>query len=188
MKLVARKIIESINRPCTNLDGHDIQVSPSIGIAVFPQDGHNVETLCQHADVAMYQSKRAGRGRYTFYDPALNPVSDRKFSLEQRLPTAIAENELVLHFQPKVRLSDFKIVGLEALVRWQHPEHGLILPGEFVPMAELTGLDVALGDWVARSACLQLAKWRDQGLNPVPVAINVTARQLHDLEFPERIA
>ena len=188
MMLVARKIIESINRPCTNLDGHDIQVSPSIGIAVFPQDGHNVETLCQHADVAMYQSKRAGRGRYTFYDPALNPVSDRKFNLEQRLPTAIAENELVLHFQPKVRLSDFKIVGLEALVRWQHPEHGLILPGEFVPMAELTGLDVALGDWVAHSACLQLAKWRDQGLNPVPVAINVTARQLHDLEFPERIA
>ena len=185
---VASHIIELISRPCTNLDGHDIQVSPSIGIAVFPQDGHNVATLCQHADAAMYQSKRAGRGRYTFYDPALNPVSNRQFSLEQRLPTAIAEDELVLHFQPKVRLSDFKIVGLEALVRWQHPEHGLILPGEFVPMAELTGMDVALGDWVARSACLQLAQWQAQGLNPVPVAINVTARQLHDLDFPRRIA
>ena len=188
MSLVASKLIELISRPCTNLDGHDIQVSPSIGIAVFPQDGHNVETLCQHADVAMYQSKRAGRGRYTFYDPTLNPVSDRKFSLEQRLPTAIAEDELVLHFQPKVQLSDFKIVGLEALVRWQHPEHSLILPGEFIPMAELTGMDVALGDWVAHSACLQLAKWQAQGLNPVPVAINVSARQLHDLEFPQRIA
>lgn len=188
MNKVASHIIELISRPCTNLDGHDIQVSPSIGIAVFPQDGHNVETLCQHADAAMYQSKRAGRGRYTFYDSSLNPVSNRQFSLEQRLPTAIAEDELVLHFQPKVRLSDFKIVGLEALVRWQHPEHGLILPGEFIPMAELTGMDVALGDWVAHSACLQLAMWQAEGLNPVPVAINVTARQLHDLDFPQRIA
>ncbi|WP_342616393.1 EAL domain-containing protein [Rhodoferax sp. GW822-FHT02A01] len=185
---VATKIIELISRPCTNLDGNDIQVSPSIGIAVFPQDGHNVETLCQHADAAMYQSKRAGRGRYTFYDPALNPASDRQFSLEQRLPTAIAEDELVLHFQPKVRLSDFKIVGLEALVRWQHPEHGLIYPGEFVPMAELSGMDVALGDWVAQSACMQLAQWKEMGLEPVPVAINVSARQLRDLEFPQRVA
>jgi diguanylate cyclase (GGDEF)-like protein len=186
--LVASKIIELISRPCTNLEGHDVQVSPSIGIAIFPQDGHSVEMLCQHADAAMYQSKRAGRGRYTFYDPALNPVRDYQFSLEQRLPTALAEDELVLHFQPKVRLSDFKIMGLEALVRWQHPEHGLIYPGEFVPMAELTGMDVALGDWVAQSACLQLAKWKSMGLSPVPVAINVSARQLRDLDFPLRVA
>jgi predicted signal transduction protein with EAL and GGDEF domain len=186
--LVASKIIDLISRPCTNLDGHDVQVSPSIGIAIFPQDGHSVEVLCQHADAAMYQSKRAGRGRYTFYDPALNPVRDYQFSLEQRLPTALAEDELVLHFQPKVRLSDFKIMGMEALVRWQHPEHGLIYPGEFVPMAELTGMDVALGDWVAQSACLQLAKWQSMGLSPVPVAINVSARQLRDLDFPLRVA
>jgi diguanylate cyclase (GGDEF)-like protein len=188
IELVASKIIELISRPCTNLDGHDVQVSPSIGIAIFPQDGHNVEVLCQHADAAMYQSKRAGRGRYTFYDPALNPVRDYQFSLEQRLPTALAEDELVLHFQPKVRLSDFKIMGLEALVRWQHPDHGLIYPGEFVPMAELTGMDVALGDWVAQSACLQLAKWQSLGISPVPVAINVSARQLRDLDFPLRVA
>ena len=187
IEMVATKIIALISRPCTNLDGHDIQVSPSIGIAVFPQDGHNLETLCQHADAAMYQSKRAGRGRYTFFDHALNPVSDRQFSLEQRLLAAIAEDELILHFQPKVRLSDFKIVGLEALVRWQHPEHGLIFPGEFVPMAELTGMDLALGDWVAQSACLQLAQWQTLGLNVVPVAINVTARQLRDLNFPQRV-
>jgi diguanylate cyclase (GGDEF)-like protein len=186
--LVATKIIELISRPCTNLDGHDVQVSPSIGIAIFPQDGHNVEILCQHADAAMYQSKRAGRGRYTFYDPALNPVRDHQFNLEQRLPAAIADDELVLHFQPKVRLSDFRIMGLEALVRWQHPEHGLIYPGEFVPMAELSGMDVALGDWVAHNACLQLARWKTQGLNLVPVAINVSARQLRDLEFPQRVA
>lgn len=185
---VASKIIELISRPCTNLDGHDIQVSPSIGIAVFPQDGHNVETLCQNADAAMYQSKRSGRGRYTFYDPALNTASDRQFSLEQRLPTAIAEDELVLHFQPKVQLGDFRIIGMEALVRWQHPEHGLIYPGEFVPMAELSGMDVVLGDWVVHSACAQLAQWQKMGLSLVPVAINVSARQLRDLDFPQRVA
>jgi diguanylate cyclase (GGDEF)-like protein len=186
--LVASKIIELISHPCTNLDGNDVQVSPSIGIAVFPQDGHNVETLCQHADAAMYQSKRAGRGRYTFYDPALNPARDYQFSLEQRLPTALADDELLLHFQPKVRLSDFKIMGFEALVRWKHPDHGLIYPGEFIPMAELSGMDVALGDWVTQSVCLQLTQWQGLGLTPVPVSINVSARQLQDQEFPKRVA
>jgi diguanylate cyclase (GGDEF)-like protein len=187
MAVIANKIVELINRPCTNLDGHDIQVSPSIGIAVFPRDGHNMETLSRNADTAMYQSKRAGRGRFTFYDPSLNATSDRSFDLEQRLPRAIAEDELILHFQPKVRLSDFRIVGLEALVRWQHPEFGLIYPGEFIPMAEITGLDVALGDWVAKACCQQLASWQAEGLDPVPVAINVSARQLRDEQLPARI-
>ena len=157
IEMVANKVIELISRPCTNLDGHDIQVNPSIGIAVFPQDGHNVETLCQHADAAMYQSKRAGRGRYTFFDPALNPASDRQFSLEQRLSTAIAEGELILHFQPKVRLSDFKIVGLEALVRWQHPEHGL-LPRVLGPAVDHVAREVetcrAIPAVVAAGACV----------------------------------
>lgn len=188
MAVIASKIVELIGRPCTNLDGHDIQISPSIGIAVFPRDGHNIETLSRHADAAMYQSKRSGRGRYTFYDHALNPVSDRLFELEQRLPLAIAGDELVLHFQPKVRLSDFRIVGFEALVRWQHPEHGLIYPDEFIPMAESTGLDVDLGDWVAQACCRQLANWQAEGLRVVPVAINVSARQLRDDLLPKRIA
>jgi predicted signal transduction protein with EAL and GGDEF domain len=185
---IARKIVELISRPCTNLDGHDLQVSPSIGIAVFPRDGHNVETLSRHADAAMYQSKRAGRGRYTFYEPTLNPASDRLFDLEQRLPQAIAEDELTLYYQPKVRVADFRIVGFEALVRWNHPEHGLIQPGEFIPMAEKTGLDVSLGDWVAHAACRQLAQWREQGVETVPIAINVSARQLRDAELPQRFA
>lgn len=188
MAVIASKIVELIGRPCTNLDGHDVQISPSIGIAVFPGDGHNIETLSRHADAAMYQSKRSGRGRYTFYDHTLNPVSDRLFELEQRLPQAIAEGELILHFQPKVRLADFSIVGLEALVRWQHPEHGLIYPDEFIPMAENTGLDVSLGDWVAQACCRQLADWQAEGLRVVPVAINVSARQLRDEQLPERFA
>lgn len=185
---IARKLIDSISQPCPNLDGHEIRVSPSIGVAVFPQDGHNMETLSRHADAAMYQSKQAGRGVYTFYDPALNPTNDRRFELEQGLPQAIANHELILHFQPKARLSDLRIVGVEALVRWQHPAYGLIHPGEFIPMAESTGLDIPLGDWVAEAACRQLAQWQAQGLVPVPVAINVSGRQLVDEEFPQRIA
>jgi diguanylate cyclase (GGDEF)-like protein len=186
--VIAGKIIQSISQPCPNLDGHELRVSPSIGIAVFPQDGHNMEKLSRHADAAMYQSKQAGRGRFTFYDPALNPTNDRQFELEQSLPGAIANHELILYFQPKVRLSDLRIVGMEALVRWQHPTHGLILPGEFIPMAETTGLDVPLGDWVADACCRQLAQWQAQGLAPIPVAINVSARQLVDAQLPRRIA
>ena len=187
MAEVATKLIAAVSSPCSNLDGHEVRVSPSIGIAVFPQDGHNLETLSRHADAAMYQSKHSGRGKYTFYDSARNPASDRLFDLEQRLPRAIADGELVLHYQPKVRLSDLCLVGLEALVRWQHPDHGLIYPGEFIPMAELTGLDVELGDWVMQACCQQLAHWQAQGLPLVPVAINVSARQLHDLGLPQRI-
>ena len=187
MALIASKLVEQISLPCNNLASHDIAVSPSIGIAIFPRDGHDVDTLSRHADAAMYQSKHAGRGRYTFYEATINPVSDRQFDLEQRLPQAIAEGELVLHFQPKVRLSNFEIVGFEALVRWQHPVHGLIYPDEFIPIAESTGLDVPLGDWVAQASCQQLANWQSEGLVPVPIAINISARQLHDEQLPHRI-
>lgn len=186
--LVASKIIETIGLPCTNLDGHDIQITPSIGIAIFPRDGHDLESLTRHADSAMYQSKRAGRGRFTFYDPALNQGGERLFNLEQRLSRAIAENELVLHFQPKVRLSDYRIIGLEALVRWQHPELGLIYPGDFIPLAERIGLIDKLGDWVAQACCAQVAQWQNEGVAVVPVAFNVSARQLLDIELPRRIA
>ena len=185
---VASKMVELISRPYVDLDGHDLQVRPSIGIAVFPRDGHNVDILSRNADAAMYQSKRAGRGRYTFYEPSLNPPCDRQFELEQRLPQAIADNELVVYFQPKVRLADYRIVGFEALVRWDHPQHGLIQPGEFIPIAESTGLDMALGDWVVQACCHQLSLWQAQGLAIVPIAVNVTARQLRDEQLPGRIA
>lgn len=186
--LVASKIIENIGLPCINLDGHDIQITPSIGIAIFPRDGQDLDSLTRHADSAMYQSKRAGRGRFTFYDPALNQGGERLFNLEQRLSKAISENELVLHFQPKVRLSDYRIVGLEALVRWQHPDLGLIYPNDFIPMAERIGLIDKLGDWVAQACCAQLAKWQEDGVAIVPIAFNVSAKQLLDIALPQRIA
>jgi diguanylate cyclase (GGDEF)-like protein len=185
--VIAQKVIDLVSRLCTNLDGNDVQISPSIGISVFPRDGHNVETMARNADAAMYQSKRAGRGRFTFYEPSLNATNARNFDLEQQLPRAIAYDELVMYFQPKVRLEDFRIVGFEALVRWMHPEHGMIYPGEFIPMAESTGLDVPLGDWVLHECCRQISIWQASGIPVVPIAVNVSARQLHDENLPRRV-
>lgn len=184
---IAEKIIRQVGASFQAQEGQEIQVSPSIGIAVFPRDGQDFESLCRNADAAMYESKRKGRGTYTYYDAALNPASEHRLELERRLPRAIADDELVLHFQPKVRLSDFRIVGLEALVRWQHPELGLIYPGDFIPMAEDTGLIVELGEWVARACCRQQAAWQAEGLECVPVAVNVSALQLQREKLPGRI-
>ena len=184
---IAGKIIRQVSEPFHSPEAQAIQVSPSIGIAVFPRDGQDFDSLCRSADAAMYESKRMGRATYTFHDAALNPSSDRMFNLEQRLPRAIADEELILHFQPKVRLSDFRIVGFEALLRWQHPEFGLIYPGDFIPLAEETGLIVELGEWVARACCRQQAAWQAEGLGGVPVAINMSAMQLQREDLPDRI-
>lgn len=177
---IAQKLIERIGQTCRNLDGHDVTVTPSIGISVFPRDGADFDTLCRSADSAMYQAKRAGRGRHVFYDLSLNRCDDRQFNLEQRLPDAINQNQLILHFQPKIRLSDHRIVGFEALVRWQHPEHGLIYPSDFIPLAEHTGIIHKLGEWVIAECCRQLAEWRSTGIELAPIAFNVSAKQLRD--------
>ncbi|MBT9538348.1 MAG: EAL domain-containing protein [Thiobacillus sp.] len=184
---VAEKLVESIGRPCCNLDGHDVQISPSIGVALYPRDGQIIDTLIRHADAAMYQSKKASRGTFTFFDPVLNVNTAHDFELEQRLPRAIADDEFVLYYQPKVELENFRTVGFEALVRWQHPEHGLIFPNDFIPLAEGTGHIVALGNWVIEAACRQLVAWRAEGLPILPIAINISARQLRDTLLPERI-
>ena len=185
---IAQKLVDELCRLFPNLDGHDVQVGTSIGIAIFPRDGHDFASLCQNADAAMYLAKRAGRGRYAFHDQALNHSADRLNSLEHDFPTAIARQELFLEFQPKVRLADFRIVGFEALVRWQHPQFGLIHPGDFINRAERTGWVVDLGDWVFDACCQELASWQQEGMTLVPIACNVAAKQLKDPELPGRFA
>lgn len=177
---IAEKIVSTIAAPCLNLDGHDIQILASIGIAISPRDGNDLQALIRHADLAMYQAKQSKSGSYAFFDPSLNSTNILQFELEQRFTSALLNDEFVLHFQPKVEVSGFKIVGLEALIRWNHPQQGLIYPSEFIPLAENTGHILDLGMWVIRAACQQIRLWKDKQIPVVRVAVNVSAQQLKD--------
>jgi diguanylate cyclase (GGDEF)-like protein len=181
---LAGKLVSELSRIYTDLDGHDVETSPSIGIALYPRDGQTVDELLRHADDAMYVAKSQGRGCFRFYDASLNASSARRAELSSGLKSAIEQNALRLHFQPKFDLSTLRLTGLEALVRWQHAEHGLIYPGEFIPLAEEQDYIVPLGRWVLDAACRQLAAWRRDGVPLAPVAINVSARQLRDERMP----
>jgi diguanylate cyclase (GGDEF)-like protein len=177
---IAAKLVAAICAPYPNLAGHEVHTAPSIGIALYPRDGQSIDDLMTNADSAMYSAKAAGSGSYRFYDASLNESSARWLELLARFKQALRENEFCLHYQPKVDLQSFDVVGLEALVRWQHPDHGLIYPIEFIGLAEEHDLIVPLGHWVIETACRQLAQWRTMGIPLVPIAINVSAKQLRD--------
>lgn len=183
---VARKLIDEIGRPL-QIEGHEIDIRPSIGIAVHPRDGLDLEVLMRHADSAMYEAKGAGRACFRFYDPSLNSRSALQLDLSGRFRRAIMGNEFVLHYQPRIALNGYRITSLEALIRWQHPERGLVFPGEFIDYAEQEGLVVELGNWVVRETCRQIAAWLAQGIDVVPVAINVSPKQLRDQSLVEVI-
>jgi len=183
---VVENITRVISKPCPDLDGHEIITSPSIGISVYPRDGENIETLLLNADAAMYKAKKSGRGQYCFFDPSLNTVSVETFALEQRMPSAITQGEFTLHYQPKVRLQDYRVVGLESLVRWKHPDHGMIFPLDFIGIAEETRLIVDLGTWVVEAACRQLGNWRASGMDLIPIAVNVSPLELKDRGYVRR--
>ena len=185
---VAEKIIRSIELPFDDLDGNEIQISCSIGISIYPRDGMNADLLIKAADDAMQRAKQAGQGRYEFFDQSNHSNADLSFELDQRFYKAIQNNELLLHYQPKVRTSDFAVVGVEALVRWQHPQHGLILPGDFVPVLESSDKIIDLGDWVINEACRQISVWKLTGKKVVPIAINISTKQLLDKEFVTRLS
>ncbi len=185
ISMVAEKIIDTISLPCF-LDGEELSVSPSIGIAIFPRDGLELEDLIRNADAAMYVSKKAGRGRYSYFDASLNNNSSiQKFELEQGVVRAIEKNEFVLHYQPKIRLDDSRVVGLEALIRWQHPQHNLLYPNDFIDCIEESGHISKLGTWVLEAACRQLVKWRGLGLQTVPIAVNVSPTEIKEKDYAE---
>ncbi len=174
--VIARKILAAITQPC-RLGQHELTVTCSIGIAVYPEDGTSVSLLLRHADAAMYRAKAEGRDGYQFYAADINTANLSELLLEHQLRGAIDRNELRLHYQPKVDAHTARLSGCEALLRWEHPEHGLLSPNRFVPAAEESGLILPIGQWVIREACRQLRTWLDAGLAPVPIAVNLSGHQ-----------
>jgi len=176
MGAVVRRVLSGICAPCS-IEGHEMNVSASIGISVFPRDGRDVGTLLKNADTAMYRAKENGRNNFQFYTAEMNAAVSVRIETEASLRRAIDKNEFVLYYQPKVDLGTRRIVGSEALVRWQHPQQGLVGPMEFIGIAEETGLIVQLGAWVLNAACSYNQSLQDAGLPPMRVAVNLSARQ-----------
>jgi diguanylate cyclase (GGDEF)-like protein/PAS domain S-box-containing protein len=180
--VTAEKMLQALSAThCIN--EHELRVTGSVGIVVYPDDGTQADVLLKHADFAMYHAKEQGRNNYQFFEPNLNVRALERQVLESGLRRAIDSQELVLHYQPKVNLHSGSIAGAEAFVRWRHPERGLILPAQFVPIAEACGTIVPIGRWVLREACRQARTWQAAGIGAIRIAINVSAGELRDREF-----
>lgn len=179
---IADKIIEDLN-PSFRIEGHDLYITASIGISVFPYDGVDVETLSKNADTAMYHAKRQGRNGYQAFTPAMNQEAFEQLKLGNSMRRALERGEFILHYQPQVNLSNGEIIGMEALVRWLHPELGLIPPKKFIQWAEDSGLINPLGEWVLREACLQNRQWQLAGLPRLRVGVNLSANQFKEEDF-----
>lgn len=173
---VAKKIIHAVSRPLT-VAGQEMVVTASIGISLYPKDGEHEENLLKNADVAMYRVKEQGRNNFQFYAEEMNARAMERLTLETGLRAGLERGEFVLHYQPKVNLTSGQVVGAEALLRWLHPELGMISPAEFIPIAEETGVILPLGEWVLRAVCVQAKAWQEAGLPAITVAGNLSARQ-----------
>ena len=184
--LSAQKVLVAL-APLHHIDGHDLHISISIGISLYPGDGQDAETLIKSADIAMYHAKENGRNNYQFFAQSMNARAVQRQSVEASLRRALERQEFVLYYQPKINLHSGAIVGVEALIRWQHPERGLLLPAQFVPIAEDCGLIVPIGRWVLREACSQTQAWLQAGLPPITVAVNTSAVEFRAPDFLENI-
>ncbi|MGE5413693.1 MAG: EAL domain-containing protein [Syntrophomonadaceae bacterium] len=183
---IARKICDAIHDPFW-IDGRELFVTTSVGVSVYPADGHDAETLVRNADSAMYRAKEQGRDNYQLYTPAMNARAVERLSLESRLRQAVAHDELELHFQPFIDLKTAELLGAEALLRWRHPELGLIPPGEFIPIAELSGLIVPIGEWVLKTACAEARKWHEKGFPELTVSVNLSSRQFQHTDLVSQV-
>jgi diguanylate cyclase (GGDEF)-like protein/PAS domain S-box-containing protein len=183
---VARRLLEAVAQPL-QFDGQEVVVTASVGIAVYPADGTDTETLLGNADSAMYFAKEQGKNDYQFFSASMNARSFQKLSLENDLRKALERGELVLHYQPKVDAGNGRIAGVEALVRWNHPELGMVSPADFIPLAEETGLIVPIGEWVLGEACRQLAIWHAAGFDDLTVAVNMASPNFAQKDFVERV-
>jgi len=182
----AKKILLSLSAP-HSIGNQDLHIDGSIGISVYPDDGEDAETLIQNADTAMYHVKETGRNNFQFFKVDMNLKAVERQSLEGSLRRALEREEFLLHYQPKVNLDTGEITGVEALVRWQQPDRGLVPPSQFVPVAEDCGLILPIGRWVLREACRQARSWQDAGLPPLPIAVNVSAVEFRDKGFVQSV-
>jgi diguanylate cyclase (GGDEF)-like protein/PAS domain S-box-containing protein len=180
--VTARRMLQTVAE-AHFIDHHDLHVTTSIGISVYPDDGMDAETLVKNADTAMYQAKENGRQSYQFFKPAMNVRVVERQSIEESLRRALKRREFTLHYQPKINLRTGAITGAEALIRWTHPTRGLVAPGQFIPVAEDCGLILPIGNWVLREACRQARAWEDARLPPLTMAVNISAMQFRSEGF-----
>ena len=183
---VAQKIIKAMGR-AMEVHGHEIHMSPSIGISIYPDDGNNIEALLKNADIAMYQAKNAGRNNYQFFAQEMNESAFEHLAFETSLRRALDNQEFVLHYQPQIDIASGRITGAEALIRWRHPDLGMVSPAQFIPVAEESGLIVPISTWVLQQACAQAATWRKVLSAPLRVGINVSALQFRHRDFVELV-
>ena len=184
--LIAQNMLTTLAVP-HRIDHHELHVPVSIGISIYPSDGQDAEGLLKHADSAMYHAKENGRNNYKFFEHEMNVRAVQRRAIETGLRSALERREFVLFYQPKIDLQSHTIIGVEALIRWQHPKQGLVSPSQFVPIAEDCGLILPIGRWVLREACLQARTWRQAGLPPITVAINTSALEFSAKDFLENI-
>jgi diguanylate cyclase len=185
--LTADKILRALRQP-HRIGEHVVHVTASIGVVTYPDDGADAETLFKNADFAMYHAKDCGRDNYQFFKAEMNARAADRQALEGDLRQAIERQDLLLYYQPKINLATGEIVGVEALIRWRHPQRGLVPPSQFIPVAEECGFIVPIGRWVLREACRQARAWQDAGLPAIRIAINVSALELRAADFASSVA
>ncbi|MFZ5967848.1 MAG: EAL domain-containing protein [Bacillota bacterium] len=183
---IVQKIFTSLSHSYL-LKDHEIFVTGSIGISIFPMDGEDVDTLIKHADTAMYRAKEQGRNTYQLFTSSMNERAMERLSLENDLRKAIIKNEFLVYYQPQMEIKTGNIIGAEALIRWMHPTMGLVPPGQFIPIAEETGLIEQIGEWVLMEACCQMKAWHNQGFGDMKISVNLSMRQFHQGDLVEKV-
>ena len=185
--LVAQKMLETLAHPF-KVDIHEFFLTASIGISIYPKDGNDAQTLLKHADNAMYRAKEGGKDRFEFFTSEMNATAVRRMQLESQLRQALKRKEFILHYQPQADIKNGHIIGVEALVRWIHPELGMISPVEFIPIAEEIGLIIPMGEWILETACRQAVAWQDAGLPKLRMAVNLSVRQFSRSNLTDTVA
>ena len=184
---VAEKVLNALSRSY-RIEKHELAITPSLGIAMYPVDGDSYETLSMCADAAMYRAKQGGRNTYRFFTREMQERSERTLQLENALRRVLELDQLRLHFQPQMCVADGRVVGVEALLRWQHPDLGMVSPSDFIPVAEDSGLILPIGEWVLRTAVRQMKAWMDAGMAPIVMAVNLSAVQFRQANLPELVS